>query len=111
MASSVPPSLYDQVQRGSAELRGRDRALARLRTVAYPTAAVLGAAGGALVGLGNHLERLLPSLNPQPPAWRGLGPDLLFMTISGALAVPLALLSKRMLARWYLRVRFNVRAP
>ena len=103
--------MYEQVRRGSARVRARERALARLRTISYPAAAALGATVGGAVTLGRHLERMLPSLNPQPPVWQGLGPDLLFMVTSGALAAPLALLLKRATARWYLRVRFNERAP
>jgi hypothetical protein len=111
MASSVPPPLYDQVQRGSARIRGRDCALARLRTISYPTATALGAALGAVATLGDHLARVFPSLNPQLPAWHGLGRDLLFTTLCGALVVPLALMAKRAVARVYLRVRYGERAP
>jgi hypothetical protein len=103
--------MYEQVRRGSARRRAYEHALAHLRTISYPVAALLGATVGALVNLGNHLERLLPSLNPQPPAWQGIGPDLRFMIVSGALVAPLALLLKRAIARWYLRARFHVRAP
>ena len=103
--------MYEQVKRGSARNRAYERALARLRTISYPAAAWLGATVGAVVTLARHVERLLPSLNEQPPAWQGFGADLVFMVISGALAAPLALLLKRSIARLYLRVRFHVRAP
>jgi hypothetical protein len=110
MASSVPPPLYNQVQRGSARIRARDRVLGRLRPVSYRVAAATGAAFGALVTLTTHVERVLPSLNPQVPAWQGFGPDLLFTTVSGALFLPLAILVKRVVASLYLRIRFGARA-
>ena len=107
MASSAPTPLYRQVKRGSALQRAR----ARLQTVSYPFAAASGAALGTLMALGRHLDRLLPSLNPQPPAGKGLGGDLLLDALFGALMFVGALALKRGLARLYLRARFGERAP
>jgi hypothetical protein len=58
----MPSSQYEQVKRGTA----RNRVLSWLAGKSYRAAATTGALLGLVVAVVSNLDRLLPSLSPQP---------------------------------------------
>jgi hypothetical protein len=102
----IPSSQYEQVKRGTT----RNRLLDWLAGTSYRAAATTGTLFGLVIAVMSNLDRLLPSLSPQPAfSLRGLA---VAGVVSATLGITLGILvvaSARGVTKAYLRVRSGER--
>src|SRR5215211_6043709 len=97
----MPASQYEQVKRGTV----RNRVLRWLAGTSYRAAATTGALFGLGIALISHLDRLLPSLSPQPAfSLRGLAMGSVIAAMPGVLLGLVVTASARGAAKLYARV-------